>query len=63
MEIVAMIMAAAQKARPDAPERAPVEEGHKLVASLKNLERHLNLRGKLKWKGDLEAMRRDNFSR
>ena len=36
-----------------------VEEGLKLLIAQKNQSRIRRLRGKLRWEGDLEAMRRD----
>jgi Arc/MetJ family transcription regulator len=37
-----------------------VEAGLKLLVKLKKQERLKSLRGKLKWEGDLEAMRLDH---
>jgi Arc/MetJ family transcription regulator len=37
-----------------------VEAGLKLLVQLKKQERLKSLRGKLKWEGDLEAMRLDH---
>jgi Arc/MetJ family transcription regulator len=39
--------------------RAVVETGLKLLVQIKKQEQIKNLRGKLKWEGDLEAMRLD----
>lgn len=36
-----------------------VEEGLKLLVQMKNQERIKEFRGKLKWVGNLDAMRRD----
>ena len=36
-----------------------VEQGLKLVIAFGNQAKMRNLRGKLKWEGDLDAMRRD----
>lgn len=40
--------------------KAAVEEGLKLLVQRKKQENIKNLRGKLKWKGDLEQMRTDD---
>lgn len=39
--------------------KATVEEGLKLIVSLKEQEKIRSFRGKLKWQGDLEQMRSD----
>lgn len=39
--------------------KAVVETGLKLLVQIKKQERIKNLRGKLKWDGDLDAMRAD----
>ena len=39
--------------------KAVVESGLKLLVQLKKQEQIKNLRGKLKWDGDLDAMRMD----
>ena len=39
--------------------RRVVEDSLKLMIQLKRQERIRSARGKLKWRGDLEAMRRD----
>jgi Arc/MetJ family transcription regulator len=39
--------------------KAVVESGLKLLVQIKKQERIRNLRGKLKWVGDLDAMRMD----
>ena len=39
--------------------KATVEEGLKLIVSLKEQEKIKAFRGKLKWQGDLEQMRLD----
>ena len=41
--------------------RETVEAALRLMVSIKQQERIRRLRGKLKWEGDLEAMRRDRF--
>ena len=53
------LMAAALEARPDATKRAVVEEGLKLVALVHGQKKVRSLRGRLRWSGDLESMRRD----
>jgi Arc/MetJ family transcription regulator len=53
------LMAAALEARPDATKRTVVEEGLKLVALVHRQKKVRSLRGKLRWSGDLESMRRD----
>ena len=53
------LMAAALKARPNATKRAVVEEGLKLVALVHRQKKLRASRGKLRWSGDLETMRRD----
>lgn len=40
--------------------KAAVEEGLKLLVQRKKQENIKNLRGKLKWKGDLEQIRTDD---
>jgi Arc/MetJ family transcription regulator len=42
--------------------RGAVEAALRLMVSIKAQERIRRLRGKLKWEGDLEAMRRDRFA-
>ena len=39
--------------------KAVVETGLKLLVKMKKQERIKTLRGKLKWEGDLDTMRRD----
>ena len=39
--------------------REAVEEGLKLLLRIKSQEEILKLRGKIKWEGDLDEMRRD----
>jgi Arc/MetJ family transcription regulator len=53
------LMAAALEARPNATKRAVVEEGLRLVALVHRQKKLRSLRGKLRWSGDLENMRRD----
>jgi len=57
------LMAAALKARPNATKRSVVEEGLRLVARLHRQRRVRSLKGKLRWEGNLETMRRDHGSR
>jgi Arc/MetJ family transcription regulator len=56
------LMAAALEARPNATKRAVVEEGLKLVALVHRQVKGRSLRGKLRWSGDLENLRRDRRS-
>jgi Arc/MetJ family transcription regulator len=56
------LMAAALEARPNATKRAVVEEGLRLVALLHRQKKGRSLRGKLRWSGDLESLRRDRGS-
>ena len=53
------LMREAALVRPNATKRAIVEEGLRLVAGLRKQRRIRRYRGKMKWQGDLEAMRRD----
>lgn len=53
------VMRDAAKARPNATKRALVEEGLRLVAGLGRQRRLRQLRSKLQWHGDLDAMRTD----
>jgi Arc/MetJ family transcription regulator len=56
------LMAAALEARPNSTKRALVEEGLRLVALVHRQGKVRSLRGKLRWSGDLETMRRDRRS-
>jgi Arc/MetJ family transcription regulator len=56
------LLAAALEARPNATKRAVVEEGLRLVALVHRQKKVRSLRGKLRWAGDLETMRRDRRS-
>ena len=49
--------------QPPKAKRSVVEEGLRLVARLDRQRRVRSLRGKLRWEGDLETMRRDHGSR
>lgn len=53
------LMASALKATGFQTKREVVEEGLKTLVRLKNQADIRNLRGKLKWEGDLEDMRAD----
>ena len=56
------LMAAALGARPNATKRAGGGEGLSLVALVHRQKKLRSLRGKLRWSGDLENMRRDRRS-
>jgi len=56
------LMKRAMRAAGAKTKREAVERGLKLLVALKEQERIRRLRGKLKWEGDLGAMRRDRFS-
>jgi Arc/MetJ family transcription regulator len=56
------LMTAALEARPNSTKRAVVEEGLRLVALVHRQKKVRSLRGKLRWAGDLETMRRDRRS-
>jgi Arc/MetJ family transcription regulator len=56
------LMAAALEARPNATKRSVVEEGLRLVALVHRQVKGRSLRGKLRWSGDLENLRRDRRS-
>jgi Arc/MetJ family transcription regulator len=56
------LMEAALAARPNATKRAVVEEGLRLVALVHRQKKLRSLRGKLRWAGDLENLRRDHSS-
>jgi Arc/MetJ family transcription regulator len=53
------LMARAMRASGAATKREAVEKGLKLLLRLKQQEKIRSARGKLRWQGDLEAMRRD----
>ena len=42
--------------------RETVEHGLKLLVALKRQERIRRFRGKLRWEGDLDELRRDRFA-
>ena len=56
------LMSAAMRASGTKTKRETVERGLKLLVALKRQERIRRFRGKLKWEGDLDAMRRDRFA-
>jgi Arc/MetJ family transcription regulator len=53
------LMAEALKVSGARTKRQAVEEGLRLLIRLKSQERIRKLRGKVRWTGDLDAMRRD----
>ena len=53
------LMTRAMRASGARTKREAVETALRLLVSIKQQERIRRLRGKLKWEGDLEAMRRD----
>jgi Arc/MetJ family transcription regulator len=53
------LMASALKASGSKTKREAIEGGLKLLVEIKNQEKIKGFRGKLKWTGDLEAMRID----
>jgi Arc/MetJ family transcription regulator len=53
------LMASALKASGSKTKRETIEEGLRLLVQIKNQEKIKGFRGKLKWTGDLEAMRVD----
>ena len=55
------LMKEAMRASGAKTKREAVEHALRLVVQLKRQERLRELRGKLKWEGDLTAMRRDRF--
>lgn len=54
------LMVEAMKASGLATKRETVEAGLLLLVKLKRQQRIRNYRGKLRWEGDLERMRRDD---
>jgi len=54
------LMKSALKVRPDATKRAVVEEGLRLLVQMGEQKSVRKFRGRLKWEGDLEAMRVDD---
>jgi Arc/MetJ family transcription regulator len=53
------LMKAAMRASGAATKREAVERGLRMLVALRKQERIRRYRGKLKWEGDLDAMRRD----
>jgi len=53
------LMGRAMKLAGTKSKRETVEEGLKLLVRLRQQERVRRMRGKLRWQGDLEMMRRD----
>ncbi len=53
------LMKQAMRVSGAATKREAVERGLKVLVALKRQERIRRYRGKLKWEGDLDAMRRD----
>ncbi len=59
IEIDDRLMKQAMRASGKATKRETVEVALRLMVQLKAQEQIRRLRGKLKWEGDLDAMRRD----
>lgn len=59
IEIDDKLMKEAMKATGLTTKKATVEEGLKLILTLKKQRRIKEFRGKLKWEGDLDQMRTD----
>jgi Arc/MetJ family transcription regulator len=55
-------MKRAMRAAGAATKREAVERGLKLLVQMKGQEKIRALRGKVRWEGDLEAMRRDRVN-
>jgi Arc/MetJ family transcription regulator len=53
------LMKRAMRASGAATKREAVEKGLKLLVQMKVQEKIRTLRGKVRWEGDLDAMRRD----
>lgn len=60
IEIDDKLMADAQRLSGLPTKKAVVEEALRTLIRLKNQSRILELRGKIEWEGDLDAMRRDD---
>jgi Arc/MetJ family transcription regulator len=56
------LMREAMRASGARTKRETVEHGLRLLVALKRQERIRRFRGKLKWEGDLDSMRRDRFT-
>ena len=61
IEIDDELMAKAIAATGAKTKKAVVEEGLKLLVRLKGQEKLRDLRGKVRWEGDLDEMRRDRL--
>lgn len=59
IEIDDKLMEEAMKVSGHQTKKATVEAGLKLIISLNHQEKIKNLRGKIKWEGDLDQMRLD----
>ncbi len=59
IEIEESLIKEAMKASGQTTKKATVEEGLRLIISLKKQEGIKSLRGKVKWEGDLDKMRAD----
>lgn len=59
IEIEESLIKEAMKASGLTTKKATVEEGLRLIISLKKQEGIKSLRGKVKWEGDLDKMRTD----
>jgi Arc/MetJ family transcription regulator len=59
IEIEESLIKEAMKASGLTTKKATVEEGLRLIISLKKQEGIKSLRGKVKWEGDLDQMRTD----
>ena len=53
------LMKRAMRASGATTKREAVEKGLKLLVQMKEQEKIRSLRGKVRWEGDLDAMRRD----
>ncbi|WP_086543113.1 type II toxin-antitoxin system VapB family antitoxin [Algoriphagus antarcticus] len=60
IEIDEKLMEEAMKASGLATKKATVEEGLRLILTLKKQKRIKEFRGKMKWEGDLYKMRTDS---
>ena len=56
------LMSEAMRVSGTKTKRETVEHGLKLLVALTRQERIRRFRGKLRWEGDLDAMRRDRFA-
>ena len=60
IEIDEKLMEEAKKASGLTTKKATVEEGLRLILTLKKQKRIKEFRGKMKWEGDLDKMRTDS---